>query len=131
MALPFLAFLGLAVAWSAAWFVLAGRAEALVERWLAAEAAAGRHYACARREVSGFPFRFEVICDKPVARFADSALTVAAERLHAVTQVYDTSLFIVEVDGPVTIRLAGGDKGLLARFRLAQASYRGTPEAMR
>ncbi len=66
MALPFVMLATLAVIWSITWFVLAGRIDALVEQWLAGEAAAGRVYACSSRKTSGFPVRFEVICDKPV-----------------------------------------------------------------
>ena len=129
MALPFLALLALAAAWSAAWFHLAGRAEAELERRLAAEAAAGHRFDCAGRAVSGFPFRFEVICDRPVLTLAAPELTLSAERLHAAMQIYDPSLVIIETAGPVTIRPAGGPS-FSAEFRLAQASYRGTPKAL-
>jgi hypothetical protein len=129
MALPFLALLALAAAWSGAWFHLAGRAEAALERRLAAEAAAGRRLDCRERTVSGFPFRFEVICDRPVLTLAAPALTLSAERLHTAMQVYDPSLVIAEIAGPATIRPAGGS-AYSAAFRLAQASYRGTPDRL-
>ena len=129
MALPLLALLALAGVWSAAWFLLANRAEAELERRLAAEAAAGRRLDCARRGFSGFPFRFEVVCERPVLTLAAPRLTLSAERLHAAMQIYDPTLVIVETAGPATVRPAGGPS-FLAEFHLAQASYRGTPDQL-
>jgi hypothetical protein len=52
-----------AAAWSAFWFYAASEVGVRADAWAAQEAKSGRVYACGKREVAGFPFRFEVRCD--------------------------------------------------------------------
>ena len=52
-----------AAAWSAFWFYAASEVGVRADAWAAQEAKSGRVYACGKRSVAGFPFRFEVRCD--------------------------------------------------------------------
>src|SRR6202021_862269 len=51
-----------AAAWSAFWFYSASKVDETADAWRAREARSGRVYDCARRSVSGYPFRLEVRC---------------------------------------------------------------------
>src|SRR5580698_10186825 len=52
-----------AAAWSAIWFYSASKVDETADAWRAREARSGRDYECARRSVTGYPFRLEVRCD--------------------------------------------------------------------
>lgn len=121
--LPFSLLILLGIAWSGFWYVAAGKADEAVEAWIAREAAHGRVYACGTKQVVGYPFRIELICDKPTARLpGDGGPVVAsAPRFMAVAQVYDPRRLIGELSGPVEITDASGRRADLT-FAVAQAS---------
>src|SRR3954470_8874225 len=63
-----------ALAWSAFWFYAASEVGVRADAWAAQEAKSGRVYACGKRDVAGFPFRFEVRCsDASVSLFSQTA----------------------------------------------------------
>jgi hypothetical protein len=123
IAIPSLLLLVLAAGWSAFWFVAARRADDAIEAWLRREAEHGRVYACANRQLTGFPFRAELICDRPSAQLPgeNGPVVLTGQRFVAVAQVYDPSRMIAELTGPVEAEAADGRKGELS-FALAQAS---------
>ena len=120
---PFIALGVIAAAWSAGWFWAANKASETVNVWLAREAARGRTYACGERTVGGYPFRIEIDCANPTARWrnADGETAASAPRFLAVAQVYDPKRVIGELTGPVAISEPGGQTADLS-FSLAQAS---------
>lgn len=132
VALPFTLLVLVLAGWSVGWATLAGRLEAEVDTFLEREAEAGRIYTCASRSVGGFPFRLEIECLEPTARIGEGlgAVTLRAERLLSVAQIYDWELAIAEIQGPGRIEGAGMNDSLVADWRLGQASYRGSEEAM-
>ena len=71
-----------AAAWSAFWFYAASEVGVRADAWAAQEAKSGRVYACGKRSVAGFPFRFEVRCDDAsvVAGLADGGRAGAVHR---------------------------------------------------
>lgn len=114
-------------AWSAFWIVASRQAEAAVTDWLAQEAAAGRVHDCDNRRTGGYPFRFEVVCERPrLTLMADPEVTASGEELRAVVQVWRPDHVILEVDGPVRVE-QGPDQSrapspLVADWDLLQAS---------
>lgn len=130
MALPLFVVLALAAGWSLFWVYAAGQVEAVIAGWREREAAAGRHYACGEQTVSGFPFRFELRCGTPRIELTGQQLplTLQAARAHIVGQVYDPTLLIAEVSGPLTAS-AAETPPLRAQWRLVQMSLRGRPAA--
>jgi hypothetical protein len=124
---PFAAVVVLAVAWSAAWYVAAGRAEATIAAWMEQEAKLGRVYSCGSRQSGGYPFRIEVRCSDPSVELAKATppRVLKAKELVGVAQVYQPNLIIAEIAGPLSIREAGEGAGWRADWRLAQASLRG------
>ena len=125
------ALLLLVAGWSAAWYVLAGRIDAEADRWLAREAEQDRRHDCADRRVGGFPFRLEIGCRSVTSTVPANRgeLVVRTGAVRAVAQVYSPGHVIAEFDSPVAI--TSPDLGAVtATFALAQASYRGTLDAM-
>jgi hypothetical protein len=128
---PFLAVLVLAALWTGFWFYAASTAQATLAQWREQEARLGRTYTCGSQSAGGYPFRLEVRCDGAAVemRAFQPALLIAARSFLVVAQVYDPSLLIGEITGPLTVTEAGGREPLVASWRLAQISARGRPNA--
>ncbi|KMO19976.1 hypothetical protein QR79_18920 [Methylobacterium indicum] len=102
---PFVLLLLVALAWSAGWFWLRGKAEGEIDRWFAREAQAGRQWTCADRSLTGFPFRFELRCAS--LGFARSDVRFTTGPLVAVAQVYQPRHVILEATGPFKVQQGG------------------------
>ena len=115
--------------WVGFWKFAQVRAEAAIEGWKAREARAGRVYQCGAQTIGGFPFRFELLCDgvKAVIRSGHPPAEVTAANIHVASQVYQPTLLISEVTGPLTYAEEGKPPRYVANWKLAQSSVRGTP----
>jgi hypothetical protein len=104
-------------------------AEKTFDGWRAREAKAGRIYACGSQTIGGYPFRFEMDCDKASALFRSNQPPVELKttRILAAAQIYDPSLLISEFTGPLTIAEPGHAPNMVANWKLMQSSVRGTP----
>src|SRR5258708_31243382 len=89
--------------WSAFWYWSTTAAEATMTAWRAREAEAGRVYGCATTNFGGYPFRIEVDCAEPTVDDRATALSIRAHNLAAVAQVWDPTLVIGEIGGPLTV----------------------------
>jgi hypothetical protein len=125
-----------AAAWSAFWFYSASKVDETADAWRAREARSGRVYDCARRSVSGYPFRLEVRCDGAtvslVSQTADQAatqtpITAKLGQILVVAQVYDPKLLIAEFTAPATISDSSQQPSMLANWRLGHSSVVGLP----
>jgi len=119
----------LGLIWSAFWYWSTTAAEATMTAWRAREAAAGRVYGCATTQFGGYPFRLEIDCAEPSVDDRAAALSIRARNLAAVAQVWDPTLVIGEILGPLTVAPLGGSPTATVEWTLAQASLRGTPGA--
>ncbi|HKD30014.1 MAG TPA: DUF2125 domain-containing protein [Xanthobacteraceae bacterium] len=119
----------LGMIWSAFWYWSTTAAEATMTAWRAHEAEAGRVYGCATTNFGGYPFRIEVDCAEPSVDDRATALSIRAHNLAAVAQVWDPTLVIGEMLGPLTVAPLGGSPTVTVDWALAQASLRGTPGA--
>ncbi len=117
--------------WSWFWYFAAGKAQVAVEGWRAREAKAGRVYNCGSQTTGGYPFRFEVNCDKASAEFRSNQppVEVKTGSILVATQVYDPTLLISEINGPLTIADIGQAPKIIANWKLGQSSVRGTPKS--
>jgi len=117
--------------WSGFWKFAAGQAESAIKGWRAREAQAGRIYGCGSERVGGYPFRIEVECDQALALFSNSQPPVELKTTNLVVlaQVYQPGLLISEFRGPLTVGEPGKPPELIADWKLAQSSVRGTPSA--
>jgi hypothetical protein len=128
--LVFIVF-ALVAGWIGFWKFAAGKAQDTIDGWRAREAAAGRVYECGSQSIGGFPFRFEVDCSNATVLLRDNKppLEVKAAGLLAVMQVYQPTLLISEVTGPLSIAAPGQAPEFAANWTLGHASLRGTPAA--
>jgi hypothetical protein len=115
--------------WVGFWKFAQIRAEEAIEGWKAREARAGRLYECGTQTIGGFPFRFELLCDgvKAAIRSAHPPAMVTASSIHVASQVYQPTLLISEMTGPLTYAEEGKAPSYVADWKLAQSSVRGTP----
>jgi hypothetical protein len=127
IALPTIGLVLLAAVWSGFWYFSAGKARTSLDEWRDHEARAGRVYRCDEESFGGFPFRIEIECRNPLVEDRATALTLRAGDLKAVAQVWDPTLLISEISGPMTVAPTGGDPTMTMKWTLAQASLRGLP----
>jgi hypothetical protein len=119
------------VIWTGFWFYASARASTELAAWRAREAAAGRAQDCASQTIGGYPFRIEVRCSgahlelkgRPTLRLALPAIATAL-------QVYDPTLVIAELTGPLEIAEPAAPPTAVVSWTLAQASMRGLPSAV-
>jgi hypothetical protein len=121
----------LGVGWTGLWFYAAGVAEDTVAGWRTREAQAGRLHSCGSQQVGGFPFRIELNCERADSewRSLTPALQIRTAEIHAAAQIYQPTLLIAEIAGPMTLGETGQPPYLMANWSLAQSSLRGTPSA--
>ena len=129
IAVPAAILILLGVIWSGFWYWSTATAEATMTAWRTHEAEAGRIYGCAATNFGGYPFRIEVACAEPSVDDRATALSIRARNLTAVAQVWDPTLVIGEIAGPMTVASLGGSPTATVDWTLAQASLRGMPGA--
>src|SRR5215470_5422444 len=127
--LPLVVVVVLAAAWTAFWFYAAAEAQAMLDRWREQESRLGRVYTCGSLNAGGYPFRIEVRCSDATLemRTTQPAVVVTAKNMTAVAQVYQPTLLIAEVTGPLVVSDPGGRNSFVANWTVAQASLRGRP----
>ena len=123
--------LALVAGWTGFWKFASGKAQETIEGWRAREAKAGRIYNCGSQTVGGYPFRIEVNCERASALFRSNQppVELKASSLVVLAQVYQPGLLISEYHGPLTIGEPGKLPDIVADWKLAQSSVRGTPAA--
>ena len=124
-------FAALIGGWSWFWHYAAGQAEVAIDGWRAREAKAGRIYKCGSQTIGGYPFRIEVNCDNASALFRSNQppVEIKASGMLIAAQIYQPNLLITEFHGPLTIADPGKPPTIVANWKLAQSSVRGTPAA--
>lgn len=121
----------LVAGWTGFWKFTSSKAQEAIEGWRAREAKAGRFYNCGSQTVGGYPFRIEVNCERASALFRSNQppVELKASSLVVLAQVYQPGLLISEYHGPLTIGEPGKLPDIVADWKLAQSSVRGTPTA--
>jgi hypothetical protein len=124
-------FVALIGSWSWLWHYAAGKAEVAIDGWRAREAKAGRVYQCGSQTIGGYPFRIEVNCDNASAllRSNQPPVEIKTSGTLIAAQIYQPNLLITEIYGPLTIADPGKAPTIVANWKLAQSSVRGTPAA--
>jgi hypothetical protein len=123
--------LALFAGWSWFWYYASGNAQVAIDGWRTREAKAGRIYDCGSQTMGGYPFRIEVNCGSASAVLsgAKPPLEIRSSNIMVVAQVYDPTLLISEIAGPLTIADPGQPPRFIANWKIAQTSVRGTPAA--
>jgi hypothetical protein len=122
--LPLALVVVVAAGWCAFWYYAVGRAQTELAAWQGREAEAGRNISCGTQDFSGFPFRFELRCATPEVGLRNARLAFKAQDLHAAVQIYQPTLAVAEIDGPLTVTEEGRG-GVVIGWTLAQASVHG------
>ena len=123
-----------AAAWSAFWFYAASEVGVRADAWAAQEAKSGRVYACGKREVAGFPFRFEVRCDDASVALvsqtagAQAAFTARLGEIMVIAQIYQPKLLIAEFKAPATLADRGQPPSLKVNWTTGRSSVSGLPD---
>jgi len=125
--MPLAALATIVVAWTVAWYLAARQADSIITAWIEREARAGRIYTCGARQAGGFPFRIEIRCTDPAVELTatDPPLVLKAKELVGVAQIYEPTVIVAEIAGPLSIAESGQSAAWRADWRLAQASLRG------
>lgn len=113
--------------WTGVWFYAASYARTAMDQAVSREAALGRTWTCANRDVAGFPFRFAVRCG--ALSFAGQGqggpVSASFGPSRAIVQVYNPKLILAEIDGPVQVTLPGGAvRRIDAQWSAMRASVR-------
>jgi hypothetical protein len=128
---PVVLVVALAILWTGLWFYAASAAEGAISGWIEREAKAGRVYACAERNITGFPLRIAVHCNKANWQLSgvEPPLMLRFTSLDAVWQVYQPLLVTGQFTGPMAISAPGESPNYVATWQHGQSSLRGTPKA--
>jgi len=127
LVLPLALVLVLAIAWSGFWYYAAATAESKIADLRERGAKAGYRVDCGRQTIGGFPFRIELRCSEVDAEVRPVALKVTLKDLIAAVQIYQPTLLVAEMTGPLMLSEGGGPPAWSTNWTLAQASLRGLP----
>ncbi len=125
--IPLALFGAACLVWTGVWFYAKAKTGEVMDAWIAREARLGRNWTCPNRHIGGFPFRIDVICDKPafVSTEPGRAGKGALERLAVTARVVDPKQIIAVFTAPLSWTADAGDSVAIT-FDDARASYRGT-----
>ncbi len=100
-----------------------------IEGWRAREAKAGRIYNCGSQSIGGFPFRFEVSCDKVSVMLQSSQppLAISAGKFLIAAEVYAPTTLTSEFSGPLTVADPGHTPNFIANWSFGRLTLGGTP----
>lgn len=109
------------VAWTGGWFWLKNEAGRRMDAEIAKLAARGLTVTCANRSIGGWPFRLDIDCDDAGIAQVDQLTSVKLKHLRLTALIYNPTLVIAEMDGPL---VATGPRGELvnASWSLLHAS---------
>jgi hypothetical protein len=125
-------WLGISVAFVAAlytgaWFLGAAYLEQQIARGFEQSKANGSAAECTNLAIRGFPFRAGLFCDKVVISRPSENFDVSFGALRSATQVYDPARGMIELDGPLEMKLPDGET-FSGNWSLLHASARyGSP----
>ena len=124
---------GLAVLWTAAWFIAAGRVEETVNGWKAREAQSGRVYACASEAYGGYPFGIHMRCEEPSARLTSLKPSMAADAQTLLVQawLWQPTVLTAALAGPLTVEAPGQGAPIVGRWTQAGIAVHGLPQEPR
>ena len=100
----------------------------------AQEAKSGRVYACGKRSVAGFPFRFEVRCDDASVSLvsqtagAQAPFTARLGEIMVIAQIYQPKLLIAEFKAPATLADRGQPPSMKVNWTSGRSSVSGLPD---
>ena len=121
------AILALGLTWG--WYLAASLSGRALSGWIEREARLGRVYACGSQNISGFPIRIVIRCDKAAATFGSNQppFDVTASGVTFSAALYRPTLLHGAIDGPVTIADQGQPPIFIANWSQAELDLLGLP----
>jgi len=95
--------------WTGGWFWLKGEAARRMDDQLERLATRGIAITCPDRTIGGWPFRFDIDCSNPTLTQPSRLTSVALKHLRLTTLVYQPTLVILELDGPLAATGPNGE----------------------
>lgn len=127
LALPLALVVVLALGWSGFWYYAATVAEQKIAELRARGAKSGYRVDCGTQTIGGFPFRIELRCADLTADLRTAALAATLKDAIFAVQIYQPTLLIAEMTGPLTVTDSARAPAWTVNWTLAQASLHGLP----
>lgn len=97
--LPFVFLLIFVAAWSAWWFIAAGRINQGVDRWIEEQAGKGVDISYKSRSLGGYPFRFELVFNRPIVEDHGRDMRWEGDQAEFVMQAWNLTHMIGRTPG--------------------------------
>jgi len=90
-------------AYTAGWFIVAGRLESSLPRFFQHAANQGIHPVCSKAKISGYPLQMGIDCQGTAVAFESQGFKVTLGKLFTAVPVYNPRRFTSIFDGPVNV----------------------------
>ncbi len=113
--------------WSGAWFYALYSLNTTIAGWRVWEGKSGRQHSCNSEGAGGYPFRVEMMCADPKATIVTEGSTfiVQAKELEFVADVFNPSVIVSRIKGPVSFAELDRPDAFLGSWSHAQATVYG------
>jgi hypothetical protein len=116
--------------WSLFWFVAAQQAEALLDAWTKHEKSVDRIWSCPNRQIGGYPFKIEIICDKPgfSGEVLGRQLTGGVKEFHATASLFHPDQVEVLTTPPFELHSNDGEGEISLQWNVMRVFLCGLPQ---
>jgi hypothetical protein len=97
------------VGWTSGWFWLTGEVGRRLDDQLAALEARGLHASCPNRTIGGWPFRVDIDCSNVTLKQINQLTMVSLRHVRVTALIYNPTLVIAELDGPLAATGPNGE----------------------
>jgi hypothetical protein len=117
-------------AWSFFWSLAAQQTESLLEAWTKREKSVDRIWTCPNRQIGGYPFQIEIVCEKPgfSGEVLGRQLTGSVNEFHATASLFHPDQVEVLAAPPFELRSTDGDGEVNLQWNLMRVRLDGLPQ---
>jgi len=95
--------------WTGGWYWLRGEVARRMDDQIAKLATRGIVVTCPARIIGGWPFRMDIECDNPTLTERDRLTAASVKHLRVTALVYNPTLVLAELDGPLALTGPNGE----------------------
>lgn len=116
--------------WSLFWFLAAQQTETLLEAWTKREKSVDRTWTCPNRQIRGFPFKIEIICEKPgfSGEVFGKQLSGGVQQFHAIASIFNPDQVDVLIASPFELRSNDGEGEIALQWNEMRVRLDGLPQ---
>jgi hypothetical protein len=116
--------------WSLFWFRAAQQTESLLEAWTKREKSVDRIWTCPNRQIGGYPFKIEIVCEKPgfSGEVLGRQLTGGVNAFHATASLFHPNHVEVLAAPPFELRSDDGDGEINLQWSVMRVRLNGLPQ---